>query len=599
MDPTQALVGAIVLLGAAIGGAALARLPRSAIRAPLYAFVLAGVLWAFGDWVAEGARDTTSKQIGVAILYTGSIVMPALWWIIALRWADEAGAVLPLRSRAWRWLPLAWAGAMWGVMITNPWHGAFMTPVVGGPNVYRPFWFAMALPNYGLVLAALVVEIGVARRVRRPAVRRQAAFLIAASGVTLAGNLAYVTGFAHVNLTAVVLSISIALLLVGMAREGLFGVMPAAMSAIAADHPDGIIVIGSDGYVAFANRRAHELLAPVPLRPDRPFLEILRNFALQPEPSLPTGPDADRQWWRVLGTPTGVFFQLRDGHAQRWLQVVASPIGDDSSARGRLLHLHDATARRQAELHAGQQRRLESVAALALSVSRDFQGAFAIVRGNADLLERELEGDPVQRHLARIFEATRVGSNLAQELQLYAGSIHSVHTTLDLSHAATQTCDWIGSELPPGVRLLRRLASRLLPVEADPIQLRDCVFHLLQNAVEATAECGGRVEVSTGVERVDPSTLEPLVWGRDEPPGDFAYVRVRDEGGGMDEETEERAFEPFFSTRHKDRGSGLSAVLGIARAHDALLALHNDSGKGCSFALYLRLIPPAPTPPVR
>ncbi len=351
--------------------------------------------------------------------------------------------------------------------------------------------------------------------------------------------------------------------------------------------------------MVFANRRAHELLAPVPLRATGPSSRSCGTSPCSREPSLPTGPDGDPEWWRALGTPTGVFFQIRDGTGSDGCRRSPARSGPARKHAGRLLHLHDATARRQAELHAGQQRRLESVAALALGVARDFQGAFAIVRGNAELLERELEAIPPQRHLARIFEATRVGSDLAQELQLYAGSIHSVHTTLDLSQAAAESCDWIESELPPGVRVLRRLANRLLPVEADPIQLRDCVLHLLRNAVEATAEDGGRVEVSTGVEHIDPSIFEALVWGRDEPPGDFAYVQVRDEGGGMDEETEERAFEPFFSTRHKDRGSGLSTVLGIARAHGALLGLRNDPGRGCTFALYFRLIPGAPPPPAR
>lgn len=575
-------------MGTGLAGAALARLPRSEIRNPLYAFILAGVCWAAGDWIAEGAPDATSKHVGIAILYTGAIAMPALWWVIALRWAEEVGARLPLRSGAWQWLPLAWAGLMWSVMITNPWHGAFLTPVLGGGgNVYHAFWFGMALPNYGLVLASLVLEIAVARRVRRPAVRRQAAFLIAASSVTLVGNWLYVTGLAPVNLTAPVLALSISLLVVGMAREGLFGVVPAALSTVAADHPDGIVVVGDDGYPVYANRRAHELLAPVPIESDRTLVDALRDPRLRPEPSLPAGPDGDAAWWRALSRPTGVLVHVR-GRRQRWVQAIASAIGDGGSARGRLLHLYDATERHQAELHAGQTRRLESVAALALSVARDFQGAFAIVRGNADLLERELKHAPAQRHLDRIFEAARVGTDLAQELHLYAGGVRSPRTTVELSQAVDETCDWI-EPLPPGVRVLRRMEDRLLPVQADPIQLRDCVFQLLRNAVEATAEYGGRVEVSTRLEWVDPALLAGLVWGRDVAAGDFACVQVRDEGGGMDEETEERAFEPFFSSRHKDRGSGLPTVLGIARAHEALVVLENDPGRGCRFAVYFPL----------
>ena len=120
----------ITVVATGVAGFALARLPRTGVRLPLYFLVLSGVLWAVGDLIADGATDVTTKQLGISILYTGTITLPALWWIVALRWAREVGAALPLRSAAWRSVPLWWAGAMWLVMITNPWHGSFISPVV-------------------------------------------------------------------------------------------------------------------------------------------------------------------------------------------------------------------------------------------------------------------------------------------------------------------------------------------------------------------------------------------------------------------------------------------------------------------------------------
>jgi hypothetical protein len=121
------------------------------------------VCWIAGDLLADAATTSSEKLIGISLLYTGVITMPALWWTIALHWAGDVGARLALRSPAWRWVPLGWAAAMWLAMITNPWHGHFLTPVVGDRNLYQPLWFAMAVPNYALILAALAVEISVAR----------------------------------------------------------------------------------------------------------------------------------------------------------------------------------------------------------------------------------------------------------------------------------------------------------------------------------------------------------------------------------------------------------------------------------------------------
>ncbi|HEM46971.1 MAG TPA: hypothetical protein ENO23_07990, partial [Alphaproteobacteria bacterium] len=155
---------------------------------------------------------------------------------------------------------------------------------------------------------------------------------------------------------------------------------------------------------------------------------------------------------------------------------------------------------------------------------------------------------------------------------------------------AEEICGVVEEDRPPGVRLRVERCVMALPIDADPLHLRHGVFNLVMNAFESMRESPGEVLVETGARRLDPETMTGLVHGQDEPPGDFAYLRVSDEGGGMDPDTEERAFEPFFSTRHKGRGEGLSTVLGLARTHDGLIALDNQPGRGCTFTLYLPLI---------
>jgi len=584
-----ALSGLIGGLCIGLVAVALSRLPRTPIRPILYAFIGSGVLWIVGDLIASLATSPGWKQAGIVILYTGAITLPALWWLVALRWADDVEAGLPMRAPLWRWVPLGWAGAMWLVMITNPWHGAFITPVVGGSNVYQPFWYVMALPNYALILASFAVELEVARRVPRREVRRQASFMIAASGVTLVCNALYASGLVELNATVVSLSVSSALLLVGMAREGLFGVLPAAFSAIAAGHPDGLVVVGPDRRVRYANGRAHELLAPFAPSRNVRALEAFQNAELVTEIDEGGELGSDELWWERLASPEGLTVRMIGGN--RWLHLGATPVqGRGLAERGYFLRIGDATARKRAELAAAQTRRLESVASLARTVSRDFQGVFAIVQGNAELLADEEQHDPrAQRMLSRIVEAAKYGSDMAQELQIHTGTFDTARVALELAEIVEETCGLVEADLPEGVAIVHRRAERLLPVEADPIQIRHCIFNVLMNAIEATAAAGGEVRVSAGAQRLDPSRVPGLVSGREEPPGDFACVEIRDEGGGMSSETEERAFEPFFSTRGKDRGNGLSAVLGIARAHGAPVALVNEPGRGCTFTLYFPL----------
>src|SRR5262245_2535700 len=581
-----------VFTGLAVGliGLALARLPRSAIAPPLYGHVAAGGLWAIGNLIANTATTMGWKEAGVAILYTGAIALPSFWWAVALRWAEEEGARLPFRGAAWRNVPYAFAAAMWLVMITNPWHGAFLTPVVRGHNLYQPFWFVMAVPNYALILGALAVELAVMVRVRSREVRRQGALLITASLVTLAGNLLYVFGQVPFDPTSVVLSASGALLALGMAREGLFGVVPTALLDVAARHPDGLVVTGPDGRVRYTNPRSRSLLAPIDVLRGAPLLELLRDSRLRTDPPDTNGQPAEAPWmtWVMLTRPSGVTLLL-DGAPPRWLHLSAKAVYGRRGWKGHCIRISDQTAQKDAERRERQARRLESVADLARTISRQFQGTFELVHNNASMLLADPDTDAAsERKLARIVEAAVHGSNLASELQLYTGSVTTQRVVLELSEIVEECCQLVEGDVPAGVRVVFTRSEEPLPVDVDAIQLRHCVFSVLMNAIDAMAQASGEIRVSLGRGWLDPAGAR-LVWGADQPVGDYAYVRVRDEGGGMDRETEERAFEPFLSKRPEDRGADLPTALGIARAHHAPVALENEHGRGCEVTIYFPL----------
>jgi signal transduction histidine kinase len=109
-----------------------------------------------------------------------------------------------------------------------------------------------------------------------------------------------------------------------------------------------------------------------------------------------------------------------------------------------------------------------------------------------------------------------------------------------------------------GVRLQRRGDA---VIEADPRRLKDALFNLIGNAVEATPE-GGKVDVE--IEEVERS----------------ARIAVRDSGRGMPPEVLDRIGTPFFTTR--DEGTGLGVV--VARAtfaqHGGSLVYSSEPGRG-------------------
>ena len=221
-------------------------------------------------------------------------------------------------------------------------------------------------------------------------------------------------------------------------------------------------------------------------------------------------------------------------------------------------------------------------------MAHDFHNMLGVVRGNAQLLNQDLRGQPeVEQRLERILRFGDRATDLADQLQLYAGGAEPIATSLDLNEIVGDTAEGLEPEPGAQVALQLDLCCSELRVFGDATQLRQAILNLIVNAREALQDRGGVIRVSTGRVFVDPAACRGLVLGGDSQRGLYAFVRVTDDGPGIDLDAQERIFEPFVSSKGKHRGIGLSTVFGIARAHHALLQLESAPGRGASFGIYL------------
>jgi CheY-like chemotaxis protein/anti-sigma regulatory factor (Ser/Thr protein kinase) len=135
----------------------------------------------------------------------------------------------------------------------------------------------------------------------------------------------------------------------------------------------------------------------------------------------------------------------------------------------------------------------------------------------------------------------------------------------NLSELASEMVRFPYVSIPEGVSIQQTLQSDLPAAEIDSPLVRRLLVELLQNALEAV-EDGGVIQVSTGVTQAEEAQS--------------VFVEIEDNGPGMDEETKEKMFDPFFSTKSPDRGLGLASVLGVVRIHKGELRVESRPKQG-------------------
>ena len=141
--------------------------------------------------------------------------------------------------------------------------------------------------------------------------------------------------------------------------------------------------------------------------------------------------------------------------------------------------------------------------------------------------------------------------------------------------------------LPAGARLEVHLRKDLPPTRLDPDQIRQAIGNLLANAADSLGAEGGTVMLRTSMVNAKRSYFEGAVLDEGQPAGRYVFVEVSDTGCGMDDETRLRMFDPFFTTKGSGRGLGLAAVLGIVRAHQGVIKVYSQEGRGTTIEVLL------------
>ncbi len=261
---------------------------------------------------------------------------------------------------------------------------------------------------------------------------------------------------------------------------------------------------------------------------------------------------------------------------------------------GKILHFNiwacptfTQAAGKALEAHIQQNQRLESLGVLAGGIAHDFNNLLTGVLGNASLLQDRFRPDSREARAAcDLIAAGQAMAKLTSQMLAYSGRSRFFIEPLDLSTEVRQITNLVHASIPKSARLKLALAENLPAIEGDSSQIRQVVMNLVINGAEALGPEQGSVEVRTLTRRAEQSELAAGVTRPPAPAGEYVVLEVHDTGAGMDDQTRSRIFDPFFTTKFTGRGLGLSAVLGIVRAHRGALIVESRPGSGTTFRVF-------------
>ena len=251
----------------------------------------------------------------------------------------------------------------------------------------------------------------------------------------------------------------------------------------------------------------------------------------------------------------------------------------EAQLRATLAHL------RESEKILQRAQQMEAVGQLAAGVAHNFNNLLTITMGYADVLDDASADEEMRRTAIReIRRATDRGATLARQMLAFGRRHDPKVTRVAVDRTVAGLRDMLDRVVREDIIVTIRTAARAVVV-IDPHDLEQLVFNLVINSRDALPD-GGEIEVSTAVEtiRAGDRRGDPAI-----KPGEFACVRVRDNGIGMSEEVRAHLFEPFFTTKEVGEGTGLGLafVHGVAVHAGGFVDVDSAPGRGTTVSVYL------------
>jgi nitrogen-specific signal transduction histidine kinase/CheY-like chemotaxis protein len=251
----------------------------------------------------------------------------------------------------------------------------------------------------------------------------------------------------------------------------------------------------------------------------------------------------------------------------------------------------DVTEHDRLQKQLQQAQKMEAIGTLAGGVAHDFNNLIQAISGYTELLlMTKDEEDSDYRRLKSIERSIGRAGELTKQLLIFSRKVETQLQPTNLNQEVTNVTSLLKRTIPKMIHIDVHLSDDLNIIRADPVQIEQVLINLAINARDAMPE-GGTLTIETRNAILDEEYSNTHPGSK---PGSYVLLTVSDTGYGMDKDTQDRIFDPFYTTKDigKGTGLGLAMVYGIVKSHGGYIMCYSEVGRGTVFKIYIPQMDP-------
>ncbi len=265
------------------------------------------------------------------------------------------------------------------------------------------------------------------------------------------------------------------------------------------------------------------------------------------------------------------------------LHVAINELPSSNEERRFICSCMDISKQKLQEEQLRRTQKMDALGKLTGGIAHDYNNMLGIILGYADMLQHELaDNERLSRLTDHIVHAGERGAKLTRKLLTFSKVQASNTDVTDINRILKDTRHMLNTTLTARIQLTLDLNDQLWTTLLDKSDLEDATINLCINAAHAMPD-GGQLTLSTDNQVLDETDCVALEIS----PGDYVAFSITDTGTGIDNDTINKIFDPFYTTKaEKGTGLGLSQVYSFVHRSRGTITVDSEPGQGTRFTLY-------------